>query len=241
MQLTYEDLDVLIEIQKIDLEVMQLKKKRGQLPQRIQVVKVRKKRDELEPKLEQVIGLQKAIEAQITKVEDEDRGLAEKQQRSQELIESSSSDFRKVESHSKEMAGVAKRRVTLEETMKDLTVQLDKISDARNQIEAGIAALTAEEQRLKDDFATEDAELLARISQLMGMRAELEANLPDGLLELYDKTAKKTGGVALGKLVDNACGVCRSVIDSGHLISLRSQAPLGVCPSCKRLLIVDAD
>ena len=48
----------------------------------------------------------------------------------------------------------------------------------------------------------------------------------------------KAGGVAIGVLDDSRCGVCRMPIESGRLIDLRSQAPLGICPACKRLLVI---
>lgn len=239
MQVEFDDLDVLVEIQKIDLAVIQAKKARAELPQRIEVVKVRKKRDEIAPKVGQVIELQTAKEAEITLVEDEDRGLAEKQQRSQEEIDNASADYRRVDSLSKDMAGIVKRRVTLEERLKELNAELDKIKGVRAQLEGAIATLEKHEEDLRSSFKEQDDALIERVRQLLGDRAELAKRIPVDLMSLYDETAAKTGGVALGKLEEDRCGVCRTVIDSGHLIDLRAQAPLGICPSCKRLLIVE--
>lgn len=239
MQVGYEDLDVLLEIQKIDLGVLQAKKARAELPQRIQVVKVRKKRDEIAPKLDQVIGLQNAKEAEITKVEDEDRGLAEKQERTQADIDNAGADFRAVESYSKDMAGIVKRRVTLEENLNALNAELDKIKAVRAQVESALETCDKQEESLRTAFKEQDDELVDRVRQLLGQRADLAAKIPADLVELYDATAAKTGGVALGKLEEDKCGVCRTLIESGHLIDLKAQAPLGRCPNCKRLLIVE--
>ena len=240
MQVSYEDLDVLLEVQKVDLAIMQAKKMRGELPQRIEVVKIRKKRDEILPKLEKVTALQIAKEDEIRKVEDEDRGLAEKQARCQEDIDNAGADFRAVESHSKDMAGIVKRRVTLEENLRDLNAELDKINSVRAQVDSAIAACDKQEADLRAAFKDQDDALVDRVRQLLGKRSELTARIPADLVGLYDATAAKTGGVALGKLEeDGTCGVCRAAIDGGRLIELRSQAPLGQCPGCKRLLIVE--
>lgn len=241
MQPTYEQLDLLVEVQEIDLAIMKNKKARAELPQRIQVMKVRKKREEIAPKLEQAIALQNSVEAQLTKVEDEDRGLAEKQERAQEIIDASGSDFRKVESHSKEMAGIAKRRVTLEEMSMELTGKLDKVKAVREQIENALATCDANEAKLRDSFKAQDDELVSQVRAHMARREELVAQLPEDLVKRYEATAQKTGGVALGKLNGDTCGVCRSVIEHGHLVALKSQAPLGTCPHCRRLLIVGDD
>ena len=239
MQAEYEDLESLLEIQKIDLMVMQLKKQRAELPQRIQVMRIRKKRDEIQAKLDQVIALQKKADAQMTMLEDEDRMLAEKQERAQELIDAAGSDFRKVESHSKEMAGAAKRREELAAKMLDAEAQLNKVKDVRSQLQGGIATADAEEARLRSAFEADDLALIDQIQALTARRTELRDGLPGALVELYDKTAAKTGGVALGKLEGDACGVCRTSIEGGRLIELRSKAPLGICPNCKRLLVIE--
>ncbi len=239
MQASYDDLDILLEVQRIDIEVMQTKKTRASLPQRIQVVKVRKKRDEISPKLQQVIDLQEATEAKVTKIEDEDRSLAQKQERAQEIITAAGSDFRKAESHSKDMAGVAKRRMALEENLKKLNAEIDKMKAVRKQLEDAIQACDDEEASLKDAYREKDAELVDKAKGLLDKRSELVANLPTDLVDAYDKTAVKTGGVALGRLEEGGgCSVCRSVISGGRLIDLMNQAPVGVCPNCKRMLII---
>ena len=240
MQVDAQALDVLLEIQALDLEVIQAKKARGELPQRIEVVKVRKKRDEIAPKLDQVVALQEAKEAEITKVEDEDREQAEKQDRAQADIDAAGSDFRAVESHSKDMAGIVKRRVTLEENLRDLNAELDKIKGVRAQVEGAIAACDKQIADLQAAFQEQDDELIGRVRELLGQREKLVAKIPADLAKLYDETAAKTGGVAIGKLSeDGKCGVCRGTIDGGRLIDLRAQAPLGQCPNCKRLLIIE--
>lgn len=239
MQVDYQDLDVLLEIQKLDLAVMQLKKARAELPQRIEIVKIRKKRDEIRPKFDQVVGLQEAKEKDIFQIEEEDRGLAEKQARLQEEIGNSSSDYRAVEARSRDLAGLSKRRVTLEEQLSRLNAELAKIKDVRQQVENALALCDKQEANLRSSFKGQDDELVARAQQLIAQRNDLEAGLPRDLAELYENTASKTGGVALGKLEEGRCGVCRAGISGGRLIELMSQAPLGVCPNCKRLLVVE--
>lgn len=239
MQANYEDLDVLLEVQRIDMEVMHANKTRASLPQRIQVVKVRKKRDQITPKLKQICDLQEATQAKVTKIEDEDRSLAQKQERAQEIITAAGSDFRKAESHSKDMAGVAKRRAALEEELNKLNSEIDKMKVVRKQIEDAIAACDQEEENLKASYQEKDAELMAQAQGLLNQRAKLVANLPNDLVNTFDNTAKKTGGVALGHLEDGGtCSVCRTTITGGRLIDLQSQAPVGVCPNCQRLLII---
>lgn len=239
MQAEYQDLDVLVDVQRIDLLVMQKKKARGELPQRIEVVKVRKKRDEIAPKLDQVLALQSAKEAEITKIEDEDRGLVERQERAQADIEAAGTDFRSVDSHSRDLDGIVKRRMTLEENLGVLNAELDKIKAVRTQIEDALALCDQREEALRAAYQEQDDTLVNDIRDLLAKRAELLNTIPEDLVKLYETTAAKTGGVALGKLQESSCGVCRTALEGGRLIELRAQAPLGRCPNCKRLLIVE--
>lgn len=233
------DLATLLEIQQVDLDIMKAKKARVELPQRIEVMRLRKKREEIREKLDQVLALQKRAEAELTKVEDEDRTLAEKQERAQELIDAAGSDFRKVESHSREMAGAAKRRQDLAAKIEEAQTQVDKVKAVAAQIEAAIAASEAEEARLRAEFEDEDKALAMQVRDLTERRKGLGGTLPPELLEIYEKTAERIGGVAIGRMVDDRCGVCRSAIEGGRLIELKASAPLGTCPACKRLLVVE--
>ena len=235
----HEDLDRLLKLQRIDLTTMQLKKQRAQLPQRIQVMRIRKKRDAIQAKLDQVLELRAKADAKADALHDEDRGLAEKQERAQELIDAAGSDYRKVESHSKEMAGVAKRREDLAFKIMEAEEQIAKVQDVQSQLEAGLAAAEAEEARLRGEFEADDNALIDQIKELDEQRADLRGQIPPDLAALYDKTAARTGGVAIGRLDEQTCGVCRTSIDGGRLIELRAAAPLGTCPNCKRLLVVE--
>ena len=239
MQAEYGDLEALVQIQEIDFEVMQATKKRVELPQRIEVMRLRKKRGEIQTKLDQVCELEKKANGELMRVEDEDRSLVDKQQRAQEAIDAAGANYRKVELNSREMANIAKRREAIAEQVLEITVQLDKIKAVRGQLEGAIAASEAEEARLRDSFSDEDTALADRIRELSRNRADLAAGIDPALVALYDKTAAKTGGVALGKLDGETCGVCRTRIEGGRLIELKASAPLGFCPNCKRLLVVE--
>ena len=239
MQAEFQELETLLEIQKIDLDIMRATKKRVELPQRIAVMRLRKKRGEIQAKLDQVLELQKKSDDDMTVIEDEDRSLVEKQERAQELIDAAGSDFRKVESHSKEMAGAAKRREALAEKRVAVEAQLAKIKGVRDQLEGAIAASEAEEARLRADFEDEDNALAERIRTSTAQRDKLASTIDPELVKLYEKTAAKTGGVGIGKLEEDTCGICRTGIEGGRLIALKAEAPLGTCPMCKRLLVVE--
>ena len=239
MDVDQHDIDLLLELQEYDMGIMQKKRLRQELPQRLQMAAVKKKQAEFQAKRDQVAALLDKATAELEKVETEDASLADKQQRAQDLIDAAGSDFRSVESHSKEMSGFAKRREMLSAKSDELSAHIQKANDALARIDAGLARLESEANSIRASFAEDDGKLAEELADLETRRADVAGQISAKALTAYTKTANRTGGVAIGRLVENTCGVCRSTIEGGRLIELHAAAPLGVCPSCKRLLVVE--
>lgn len=233
------DLDALKELQDVDLELMRVRRERAALPQREKIAEIIRKRTEIVAKADQIATLQGNAETELEKVEVEDAQIAEKQRRAQELIDNAGTDYRSIESHSRELAGFAKRRTTLEGKMEGLSQELERIGALKAKVDAALNALASQERTLRAQFAEQDGALALEEKSHAQKRDSITAMLPADLVALYETTAEKTKGVAVGMLVDDRCGVCRTTIEGGRLIELRANAPLGVCPSCKRLLIVE--
>ena len=239
MQVSRTELEQLLEIQKTDLALLKVQKQMHSLPQREQAAVLKQKKDALEAKLSQVKDVQKKSNTELKRLEDEDVRLAEKEKHAQELIDTAGSDYRSIESHTKELAGFAKQRTHVSGQVEKVMVDLDKVEALLAQLEGAIANVDAQLAKVVESYKAQTAELGSGIAKLEALRAEQVANVDAALIELYDDTARKTAGVAIGRLEANKCSVCRAPIEGGRLIELKANAPLGVCPTCKRLLVVD--
>ena len=238
MQATTDDLTNLLRMQQIDLDLMKAKKKLEELPQRATILAARQKKRAIEQKRDQVAELRAQADAKASKLEAEDAEIAEKQRRVQETIDGSRGDYRNVEAHSMELGGFAKRRNTLEGELTKLGEELAKIEGVQGQVSRALAELEKQEAAAIASFQREGGALQAEIARMSADREGMSAELSPELRDTYHRTAARTGGVAVGLLTEGRCGVCRTVIDGGHLIDLKAEAPLGTCPHCKRLLVV---
>lgn len=238
MQIDAACVDALIALQNIDLQIIRSKKQRAELPQRAKMVEIQKRKADFESKKAQVEAIASKVDAEMEKVGTEDSEIAAKQEKVQELIASAGTDFRSVEAHSKELSGFAKRRNTLGERIDALSGEQAKIASIMAQINAGLAAVEAEENEIKSEFFEKDGELARQIRDFDAQRTELCKGIPQDVMARYEKCALRGNGVALGILEDAKCGVCRSAIEPGRLIELKAHAPLGTCPNCGRMLIV---
>ncbi len=238
MDATREDIEGLFELQRIDLEIMRLTKELDELPQRAIIMAARDKKAEIQAKSEKVAELKRATMKRITRIDDEDASLAKKEAGVQAAIDAAHGDFRNVEARTKELAGIVRRRGTIAEDRAAIQAELDKIGAMEAQIALAVEEISAKEQQAIDSFQKQGGELKLAIAKLEAARGPVEAKVDDDLARAYDRIVARSGGVAIGVLDDSRCGVCRMPIESGRLIDLRSQAPLGICPACKRLLVI---
>lgn len=241
MDASTEDLKTLLQLQQIDLQIIKAKKERNELPQLARLKALHQKAAAIQDKRQKIADLNANILVEIEKVESEDSLLEDKQHHAQALIDAAGTDYRDVEAHSKELNGFAKRRNDLGEKHDKLSEESQRTASMLAQADAALEKLDAETQSTQKDYDERDGQLAGQIDELEGQRAELCQSVDGDLLDKYDRTAARSGGVAIGRLIGNTCGVCRTAIDGGRLIELKNEAPLGVCPVCKRLLIIGAD
>ena len=178
-------------------------------------------------------------EAKLARVSGEDDELKEKAARIQAEIDEVKGDFRSVEARTKELSGVQKRREALEEDMRAIDAELEKINAVRAQIKAIDEQLDAAEQKAKATFVEEGGKLKQQVADVQKQRAGLAATVPADVLKIYERTSGATGGVPLALLGEgDCCGACRTPIDHGRIVDMRSQGNVGTCPNCGRMLIL---
>lgn len=239
MQVDTEVLAVLLQIQQKDRDIAQAQRELHELPQRAAILEARSKRREVEQKRDQLEELHGKSSEKYSKLADEDAKLAEKQRKAQEEIDKSHSDYRDIEAHSKELNGYAKRRATLEEELMAATEELDRIEGLQAQVKKLLEDLDDREAQATDSFVKEGGALKQKEAACQAEREQLAGQVPADLMGTYEKTLRRCGGVALGFLKGNTCGVCRSGIEHGRLVDLKSSGNLVVCPNCGRLLIIE--
>ena len=239
MEAWHDDITALLHIQQIDLDILRQRKQLDELPQRSLILDARKKRAAVKGKQEKVDALKKDIAKRLTRVSDEDASLAKKEAGTQAAINAAQGDYRNVQVRTKELAGIAKRREALAEDRAKIDAELEKVSGLEAQVRRALEEIDAAEARAIESFQKEGGALKVKIAQLEAKRASVAETMDPQILKLYEKTAARAGGVAVGVLNGTQCGVCRANLEGGRLIELKSQAPLGTCPACKRLLIVE--
>lgn len=239
MDASKHDIEDLKRLQDIDRDLNRLNKQLEELPQRQIILDARQKRGSLSAKLSQIESLSKETSKKLTRLTDEDASLAKKEKGVQAAIEAAGGDFRGVEARTKELDGIFKRRGTLADEIANVKAELAKIEGLRAQVDEAIETTDGQEAAATESFKAEGGSLKANIMKLQQEREVIVTTLSPEIADAYKRTSAHVGSVTIGTLEGNRCMVCRATIESGHLIALRNEAPLGVCPSCGRLLIIE--
>ena len=239
MDVSHDEIATLLHLQHIDMELMRQKKQFDELPQRGIILAARQKKESIAEKQVKAAGLRRETVKKLTRITDEDASLSKKQQGVQAAIEAAQGNYRNVEARTKELNGIAKRRATLSDELDKVSAELEKIEDLEAQIARALEEVSAKEEAAITSFQAEGGALKMGIAKAEAERQAVAAQLGAEVLKAYEKTAARSGGVAVSRLEGARCGACRANLDGGRLIDLKSQAPLGICPSCKRMLIIE--
>ena len=114
---------------------------------------------------------------------------------------------------------------------------------ASDDIESEIK--TAETRAKQDEqrFTKEKEELLRKSNEmkeeqqgLIREKAEVEPEIPDDLLNLYQKIYNSNSGIALSPVTDDFCSICQIRIRPQVLNELKEAKKIILCENCGRIL-----
>lgn len=238
MEATPDQVAVLEKLQEVDRARLHVERKLVKLPYRNQVVALRKRKKDIVDKLEKVEALYVRESRQLQRIETEDRQLSEKQQKTQEKIDGSSGDYRAVNTWTRDLQGMTKRRTALGEEMTQCMAKLSEIEAVLTRGRTSMRELDQQEAKLVELHRVESAQLKEEVEKCRAAGLALAGHLPKDVLDAYVAAVQRCGGVGLARLEGAHCSACRIAIDANRLLQIRRDAPLAECPNCRRLLVV---
>jgi predicted nucleic acid-binding Zn-ribbon protein len=238
MEASDKDIENLQRLQEIDVAAANDRRTLEGLPQRAKLAEIQGKEEAIRQKQAQVDKLADTNRTELSRVGAEIEILSIRQDETQKKIDESGSDYRAVDSLTKDMGSMADRTRELEANRQTIQEREQQISQVKDQIERALDALAAQEKAISGELAGQEATLQERLDTAEAERTKIISALPDAVADAYETARKHCGGVALSVLLDGKCTTCRSTLEESRLLQVRHQAPLATCPMCHRLLIV---
>ncbi len=228
-----EERGYLIELQKMELALRDIERRRKELPQ--QLASLAQGQKVFQAKLEE--GRQKSEEAIKRRREKED-----KLKKEVENIKKTRERLYEVKTN-KEYQAILKEIETAEVKISELESsilshleEIDQLVKTLKPLEEEMAARTAQYEQKKSVIERE----LAGIDELRQKRLEqceaIRKKVSPDLLKKFDTIKAATAGVALTSVWKAVCGACYMNIPAQLYIDLQKTADIAFCPNCQRII-----
>jgi predicted nucleic acid-binding Zn-ribbon protein len=231
------ELEKLVELQKTDTKIRQLKKA---------IDTADKRRAEIEQEFErhafEIRGIQNKSEAAKTERADLERKINEaktgleranrnlKHSQNQKEYEAA---VREADTLQKQINAletqVLEKMTTSEDVEKVLSERAEEISGIEINRQKSLADFDAEIEKQKKEFEVETKK-----------RQEVFVTLPTNLANVYNRMATRSrDGIAVAEVVNGACSACFMSLRPQMLVEIKTSDKIITCESCTRILYIE--
>jgi hypothetical protein len=232
------NLSPLIELQKFDLRIMEIKDERRQIPQRLYAVEA-----PLQEARRVLQGTMSAIDALVKERKSHEKDLEAHEDRVEKLKERASQlkTNQEYQAHLFELELANKKKFEIEDKIlgcMEKIEQLQRVSkEAQEKVNVAEKSFVQEKQVLEE----RDQRLMQELAELEAQQRERAAHIDKSLLERYTKLKAARKDQALASVQGGICSGCRLQIPPQLIAEVKRSQDLHACPYCHRMLYWDGD
>lgn len=227
------ELSLLIELQKVDQEILAGQRKIEQTPARVREVEqpLLDAKSSYEAKKKQLDEFLQKRRAKEQQLEDTSAKVDKLKSRVSEIKTN-----KEYQAHLKEIASFEQDRAAVEDELLEFMVRADDmvkmVKDAEHMVKA--------EQGKVDEFAEslrqETQVLEAELAKVKSRRSELVSGIPEALYNDYMRHLQIGQGLALAQVRNSVCLGCHMNIPPQLYVEVRKGDQILNCPQCGRYL-----
>ena len=243
MKATPLDQERLLELQKIDTQILQATHRKKNLPELAEIARLTEEIGELSSQRDERTVEQSDIKRELAKAEDDVAQVRARKQKDETRLASGSGSAKDLENLQHEVATLERRINELEE------VELE-VMERFEAVEQGISALAESIDRLESEKKSLEAIADEKLSQvnidvekLGADRKDLAGTIDGELLKLYEKIRGDQGGVGAAEIIRRRCTGCQLDLTAVDVARFAATAADEVirCEECRRILVRTAD
>jgi predicted nucleic acid-binding Zn-ribbon protein len=234
----------LLELAGLDAELGRIEHRRRTLPEHQQIAELQQRDAELGDTIAGLTARESDYKREQAKAEADVEQVRARIDRDRQRLDTGQvSSPRELSNLQSEVESLRRRQGDLEEVVLE-------VMERRESAQSGLASASAERLDVAGqlDSMTQRrdavlAELAAAESKTASQRADLAAQEPADLLQLYDKLRAAHGGVGAAALRRGQCQGCHLTLNTVDLNAIRSAPPDEVlrCEECRRILVRTAE
>ena len=228
-----EELERLVELQRIDSEIAELEAAAAAIPGQLRTrqEKFLKAKAALEAATTEVDRMQKLRRQKDRELEDVNSQLKKRQSRLFEI--KTNQEYTAV---LKEIEGLKERISTLEEEILLFLDQIEASAKVLAQEQEMVGSKEAEFLREQQQKEAELRDLQGRLSALQGARKGHSKGVESSLLQQYLRLLKSRAGLAVAEARNGSCGGCHVALTPQLYNEVRRNEEILTCERCGRIL-----
>lgn len=230
----------LLDLQALDTKLDQLAHRRRSLPEIAELEKLAGEHSRLSDAQVSANTQAGDLEQQRVRADRDVEQVRSRKDRDQKRLDAGQvSAARELESLQNEIASLERRQSELEEIELEIMEKLEAAQQEASRLahERDDVGRRAREVQAARDAAWQQID--AEAAEAKSERAAVAGEIPDDLLNLYEKARATGHGVGAAVIRQRRCEGCRLEVDPVTLNTIRSAAPDAIvrCEECRRILV----
>lgn len=226
----------LYEIQRVDLTVRDLERRRDEIPARLR---------ELE-------GTATTLKNEVTQLTEQRAALVKEVKNLEGVIQADTHKIRKWEQRlsdirnqreylalSREIEGTKRQNRDAEERIAELNTQRDEIDKKLEVQQDRLAEVEVDCESERAEVSGMVAKMEAEAAEIKARRDKLVPTVPKNIMSRYEMIRKKRTGIGLVAVVDGSCQGCNMKLPPQLYNILQRGDTIEQCPSCNRIIFWD--
>ncbi len=228
----------LLELQAIDTTLGQLAHRRRTLPELPELEKLGRELSNLNDERVRAQSAADDLDRDIARLEKDIDQVRARADRDRARLDAGTGPARELEALQHELGTLSRRQTELEDAELELMERREEAQAVINQLDARGGMAREQQAQLEQRRDESLAGIASEEEQRRSARSPLVADLPQDLVELYEKIRETTGmGAAL--LRRGQCEGCRLELSGSERSRVRGAPPDEVirCEECRRILV----
>lgn len=226
-------LEKLIELQKLESESSDLRRKVAKAPEQL---------EELAQKLQAAFAVVEEAESHITDSSKQRRQLEGEVEAFRGKLSHYKSQLMEVKTNEAyqamlhEISYVEQQIVAKEDEILGQMLEADEL---KVNLEGAKALYAEEKERIEAERREVEAFIEksnARLAELENAVEQVKSEVPEEFMSRYQRIARARDGVAMAVVVDHSCGACHVRLRPQLLAEIRSNRQVVLCENCSRIL-----
>lgn len=224
-------------VQQIDIELLRNASQLQKLPQQDRLKKIALAQKKVAVELKKITGQRKDAEIDIVDMNADISHYAQVRERVLAEAESKALTHREARDVEDQLTHLAKVTEKSEHQLGPLSERLEKLQLAEANAQKMAERLVAEQEATQASFDEDSKAVRERIIELNHEREAAASEISAEVMERYEATRKRFGGLAVETLTGNVPSTCRVKLQPSQYHDLARGPQITECPYCHRILI----